>query len=125
MIAGSRLAATCAAAASADSFLTAAAAASPDAKFAPHLATTTRVVAEHFARGKPGEQVAPLLKALADGNTAVAESIVAGLVAGWPRSDAPKLSDASIDDLKRLLAQLGSSGRTASDRARRAMEDRR
>ena len=102
-----------AAAASDDAFLAAAAGSTPDASFQPRLVAAVRVVAEHFARGKSSERVAPLLDALAAGNPDVAESILSGLVAGWPKvGDAPKLSDASITNLGKLLAKLSPGGRS-------------
>ncbi|HEV2972968.1 MAG TPA: PVC-type heme-binding CxxCH protein [Pirellulales bacterium] len=105
-------AAICAAVASDDAFLAAAAGSKPDATFRPHLVEAARVVAEHFARGNSGERIAPLLDALAAGDPPIAEAILAGLVAGWPKTDAPKLSDASIVDLGKLLANLGPGGRS-------------
>ncbi len=106
-------AATAAAAASDNAFLAAAAASNPNADFQPRLGAAVRVVAEHFARGKSSERVAPLLEALAAGNPAIAESVLSGLVSGWPRAgDAPKLSDASITNLGKLLARLTPGGRS-------------
>ena len=107
------IAAIAAAAASDDAFLVAAAGSKPDASFQTRLVAAVRVVAEHFARGKSSERVEPLLDALAAGNPAVAEAILSGLVAGWPKvGDAPKLSDASITNLGKLLAKLSPGGRS-------------
>ena len=115
-------AAICAAAASADPFLVAAASSDAPPEFEPHLAKVARIVAEHFARGQlaglksadvqSNERVAPLLDAMAGGNPAVSEAILAGFVAGWPNANPPKLSPESIGHLTKLLGRLGPGGRS-------------
>jgi uncharacterized protein len=114
--------AICAAAASADRFLEAAASSDAPPESEPHLAKVARVVAEHFARGQTAgaksadvqssERLAPLLDAMAGGNSAVSEAILAGFVAGWPNANPPKLSPESIAHLTRLLGRLGPGGRS-------------
>ncbi len=110
-------AATCAAAANDADFLKTAAGSDCPPEFETHLAKVTRVVAEHFARGragdeKSGERVAPLLGAMAAGNPAISEAIITGLTVGWPSASPPKLSDAATADLSKLLSRLSGSGRS-------------
>jgi putative membrane-bound dehydrogenase-like protein len=110
-------AAICAAAASDNAFLAAAAGSDSPPQFEAHLAKISRIVAEHFARGrlndeKAAERVAPLLDAMAGGSPAVSEAILSGFVAGWPSANPPKLSSDSIQRLSKLLGRLSSGGRS-------------
>ena len=106
-----------AAAKGADTFLTAAAAAKPDAKFAPELGDTVRTVAEHFARDAEGrEHIGDILAALSAGDPTVADAATSGLLAGWPAAKPPQLSPKTIADLSKLLAHAAER----ADESRRA-----
>ncbi len=111
-------AAICAAAASDQAFLTAAAGAKLESRSIDRIASVVRVVSEHLARGTRVENAAQpkgidaLLTALANGDKAIAEAAIAGLAAGWSPRSLPKLSDQSLADLKQLLGRLGPGGRS-------------
>lgn len=110
-------AAICAAAANDAEFLAKAAGGDHPPEFETHLAKVSRIVAEHFARGrsgdeKSGERVAPILEAMASGNPAVSEAVLTGFTAGWPSAAPPKLSKAATEHLSKLLSRLSGSGRS-------------
>ena len=92
-------------------FLTAAAAAKPDAIFAPRHSEVVRTVAEHFARGPSHKFIGDILAALAVGDPAVAEATLAGLRAGWPAANPPELTTDTIASLTKLLTHLPAGGR--------------
>ncbi len=70
-----------------------------------------RIVAEHYARGKPDEPPAGLLTDLLTADPALAVAVLAGLAAGWP-ADAPPPTDPVLDAaLKRLAGQLPGDGK--------------
>ncbi len=75
------------------------------------LVTATRIVAEHFARGKPGDAVVPLMVRLAETNAEIAAAIVAGLAAGWPEGAPPAVDKPLEEALAATLRALpGSAG---------------
>ena len=68
-------------------------------------------VAEHWARGGPGETVGSLLATLTAGDAAVNEAIIRGLAVGWPK-DHPATVDRSLEDvLKKLMVDLNGPAR--------------
>ena len=124
-------AATAAAARHADAYLVAVAERLSDSRTLPppaHLA----IVAEHYARGAPVEEIGPLLAALAtaaegrqtkDANkspaagksaaAAATEAILAGLAKGWPKESPPKLDEESEAHLPTLLAELSPTAKVS------------
>jgi uncharacterized protein len=70
-----------------------------------------RVVAEHYARGDASGTLADLLKTLNDADPAVADVVLDGLAAGWPRGKVPSLDDPTKSGLIALLPRLGETGR--------------
>jgi putative membrane-bound dehydrogenase-like protein len=75
------------------------------------LVAATRVVAEHYARGKPGDAVLPLLTRLPHANIELAGAIIAGLAAGWPEGAPPTLGKPLEEALAATLKVLpGSAG---------------
>src|SRR5262249_52255712 len=73
--------------------------------------TVSTIVAEHYARGGPVDSVGTLVTKLADGDPAVAEAVVRGLVNGWPSKKQPKLGGSVEKDLARLAARLSKAKR--------------
>ncbi|HVU86896.1 MAG TPA: PVC-type heme-binding CxxCH protein [Pirellulales bacterium] len=103
------LAATCAAARNDAPFLDAIATFN-GAPPAP-LLTAARVVAEHFARGKPGDAVAPLLARLPEADVAISTALIGGLAAGWPEGAPPTIGKPLEEALAATLRALpGSAG---------------
>ncbi|HUY32528.1 MAG TPA: PVC-type heme-binding CxxCH protein [Pirellulales bacterium] len=84
-------AATAAAAANATEFLDAVSARDSAGEANTMLSRTIARVAEHYARGAPGDTVGRLLRGLVHAPPRVAETIVAGLSAGWPKDQGAKL----------------------------------
>jgi putative membrane-bound dehydrogenase-like protein len=69
-------------------------------------------VAEHWARGGPSEAIGSLLAALVGGEPAMNESILRGMVRGWPK-DRPARVDAALGDtLKQLTVESTPAART-------------
>ncbi len=75
------------------------------------LLTLIPVIAEHFARGAPTDQVASVVHRLAAAEPAVAEAVVRGLSAGWPRDARPTLGAAMEEDLQRIADRISLAGR--------------
>ncbi|HVX61888.1 MAG TPA: PVC-type heme-binding CxxCH protein [Pirellulales bacterium] len=63
-------------------------------------------VAEHYARGGPTDTVASLMVALADANRHTADSILAGLAKGWPKSQTARLDERAESSMAALLAKV-------------------
>jgi uncharacterized protein len=102
---------TSAAATHADGFL--AAVAHENSKDTPSetlLEMTTRV-AEHYARGKPVDTAGKLVASLKNADKQVADSILAGLIAGWPVNTPANLSAADDAAIAELFNTLESSTR--------------
>ncbi len=106
-----------------------------DAPIPEPLLDSVRVVAEHFARGKPGVTVNPLIHQLPQAERSIAETVVTGLAAGWPADEPPPVDKALEESLAALLRHLpgspglpvitlanrwGAGGQLARDRARDA-----
>ena len=66
-------------------------------------------VAEHYARGGPTESVGTLFTALAEGDSALVEAMVAGLARGWPE-DRPASPGAAVEAaMVTVLGRLSSA----------------
>jgi len=68
------------------------------------LLDVTARVAEHFARGAPSGSVGTLLTQVAEAQPRVADTIVAGLAAGWPKDQAAELDDEVERAMLKLLS---------------------
>ena len=75
-------------------------------KPAEQLLETTRIVAEHYARGGAADSLAALIAATAKAEPRVADTIVGGLAAGWPDEAAVDVSSQLEADLERMFSQL-------------------
>jgi len=105
------LAATCAAARSGADFLNAVAKRDTTKPASAALLNAVKIVAGNYAHSLAGRPITPVLKNLAAGDRAVAEAAVAGLVAGWPQNQPPKVDEELKASLAALLAKLrGGSG---------------
>lgn len=102
----------CAAASHANSFLTTLLTQQSSATTGEATGQAIRVIAEHIARvGMEDGAIEPLLAALSAGDSALASPVIEGLVAGWPRNQAPKLSDASEASLQSMVETLPAAAR--------------
>lgn len=70
------------------------------------------LVAGHFARSGAGEQAVPLLEALAAGQPAVAEAVIAGLDRGWPKDKPVALGQAGEAALVKLFESSAPAARS-------------
>jgi putative membrane-bound dehydrogenase-like protein len=68
-------------------------------------------VVDHYARSAPGGSVIQLLQSAAHADHGLAEVVVDGLAGGWPRDVSPKLDDASVQQLKSVMAALPPAAR--------------
>jgi putative heme-binding domain-containing protein len=102
-------AATCAAAAHAEFFLTAALTQPWQTQVPPGLTTLLERVAEHHARGGPRASVPPLVAKLALTATPIAGAIVKGWSRGWPQETRPVLDKTSEKHLVELFGRLDSA----------------
>ena len=73
------------------------------------LQITSRV-AEHFARGGPGDSIGGLLVKLQGAEPPIADAIVAGLVKGWPKD---KTATLTAEEDKALVASLSKVSKGA------------
>lgn len=64
------------------------------------------VVAEHYARGGPEDKVGSMLAGLETSDPRLAETIVGGLVKGWPKGKTVKLDEEVETALLHLLPRL-------------------
>jgi putative membrane-bound dehydrogenase-like protein len=103
-------AATAAAAANATLFLRAVATKEAAATTDTLLQVTTRV-SEHYARGAPAETVGPLLAGMVGSKPRVADAVVAGLAAGWPKDQTATLGDGVEQAMVELLATLSPAAK--------------
>ncbi len=103
-------AATAAAARNDAAFLKALAAKGAKPAGAVTLAIAARV-AEHWARGGPGETAQGVLAALPGGETAVNEAIIRGLARGWPKDKPAQLDKAGETALQKLMVELSAPAR--------------
>jgi putative membrane-bound dehydrogenase-like protein len=83
------------------------AASSGDDNGAGKLAQVFKIVTRHYADRAPGDSIVHTLEAIKGADPALAESVLDGLVAGWPeKADAaPRLSDAD----KTRIAAIGQA----------------
>ncbi|HEY7429020.1 MAG TPA: PVC-type heme-binding CxxCH protein [Gemmataceae bacterium] len=103
-------AATSAAAAHAEAFLTKALARNGSTPIPPALLTLVERVAEHHARGGPTKTVYSLLAALTSAREPVSGSVVAGLCRGWPRDMPPSVTAEMKENLVKLFRTLAPRG---------------
>lgn len=71
------------------------------------------IVAEHLARGASNESVATLLKSLPTASATTSDTVIAGLLKGWPKNKTPELSAADEKTLGELFTKLSPGGRAA------------
>ncbi|HKI31798.1 MAG TPA: PVC-type heme-binding CxxCH protein [Gemmataceae bacterium] len=102
---------TCAAAAHDVHFLRAVAAAK--AVPAPRALTAIGIVAEHYGRGGPAQTAGSVAAALADAPAPVAEAVVAGMAAGWPRGKSADLNDDTEKAMAQLLPRLSPGAKSS------------
>jgi len=84
---------------------------SPSAK----LVTISRIVAEHYARSRGGSEssgISRLIAGLTKTDPKLADAVIRGLAAGWPKGKRPKLDAAAEKNLAALLAILPSGGKS-------------
>jgi putative membrane-bound dehydrogenase-like protein len=103
-------AAIAAAAASDLDFLEAAVTVSARPEVEKPLGEAVRVIGGHLARRAPADATAALLAILGKARPAVAESLLAGLAAGWPTDKPARLDARSEAALKTLAARLSPAG---------------
>ncbi|MCH8830888.1 MAG: c-type cytochrome, partial [Planctomycetes bacterium] len=72
----------------------------------PKLIAVTRIVAEHFARSGNGDSVGSLIAGLTKTDPKLADAVIRGLAAGWPKGKRPKLDAAADKNLVSLLTHL-------------------
>lgn len=111
----------CAAAQHAAAFLQAVAGreTAADALLAP-----ATIVAEHFARGAPGNQVAGVLESLAAADSGIAGAVLRGLSAGWPDNGESTALPQGSDVLGRLFTRIAPADRGLLVKLARRMGDR-
>lgn len=68
------------------------------------------VVAEHYARGGPAKTIGPLMEQVRDAHPATAETMVAALAKGWPKSANVVLTKDGEDRLAKLMPRLSAAG---------------
>ncbi|HJT36387.1 MAG TPA: PVC-type heme-binding CxxCH protein [Pirellulales bacterium] len=76
----------------------------------PRNLSTISTVAEHYARIGQADSLDALVSSLAGADPQIAETIIAGLAKGWPKSQPVALSDRSEESLQKLLPRLSSGG---------------
>jgi putative membrane-bound dehydrogenase-like protein len=103
-------AATSAAAAHVDSFLSACATQEWSAPAPSALLPLLERVGEHYARGGPVKTVEALLGKLTSSREPICGAIVAGLSRGWPRDQLPTLDAAAEKVLVELFGRLAPRG---------------
>jgi len=68
-------------------------------------------VSEHYARGGPVASIGFLIVALEDAEVPVAEAVVRGMLAGWPKNKSVKFDDDQEKALASLLTRLSPASR--------------
>ncbi|MGE3818150.1 MAG: PVC-type heme-binding CxxCH protein [Isosphaeraceae bacterium] len=108
-------AATSAAAAHASAFLETVGATDPSQQASARGVAVQIVgrVAEHLARGGPGDSIGRLVATYASANPRVADPMILGLARGWPRETAARLTEADEKALATLLPRLSTEARGA------------
>ncbi|MGF1583312.1 MAG: PVC-type heme-binding CxxCH protein [Gemmataceae bacterium] len=74
------------------------------------ILSTVLIVAEHYARGNPGNNVEAVVLALKDAQPEIANSVLSGLTKGWPSNQTPQLSKKAFDSLVSLVPRLDAAG---------------
>ncbi|HEV3003722.1 MAG TPA: PVC-type heme-binding CxxCH protein, partial [Pirellulales bacterium] len=97
-------AAIAAAAANAEAFLQSVAAHDLSGPTSDRLLQVTTRVAEHYARGAPSATIGTLLRGLVGAQPRVADAVVAGLAAGWPKDQPATLDDDVEEAMVKLLS---------------------
>jgi hypothetical protein len=105
-------AATCAAAAHDAEFLALLASQGRGVPESDALARLLNTVAEHHARGEPGEGTAAVIVALEAAPVGVSEAVIAGLARGWPEGRRFALGDHGEEALRKVLVKLSSAGKS-------------
>jgi putative membrane-bound dehydrogenase-like protein len=72
----------------------------------PKVIEIAAIVAEHYARGGPADTVASIMDALKSAQPRIAETILSGLVKGWPKNKQVKLSAATEHSMTESLTNL-------------------
>ncbi|MFN0052899.1 MAG: PVC-type heme-binding CxxCH protein [Planctomycetales bacterium] len=80
-------------------------------EISPPIRERTALVAEHFARGAPREEVGTLLAALESSPPEISEAVLAGLERGWPRDKPAALRPETELQLVRMLPKLPVAAR--------------
>ena len=75
------------------------------------LSQRVTIVAEHYGRSSPREDIHVLVKALLKADPAVARSVVRGIADGWPADRRPELTADFEKDLEGLVQRLDTAGR--------------
>jgi putative heme-binding domain-containing protein len=102
---------TAAAANNADGFLKALAAETFERPPSGAVTTIVARVAEHHAQGGAVEAVGPLLARLGDADGKIADAIVNGLAAGWPKDRPAKIGEADDGAIIALMTKLSAGAR--------------
>ncbi|WP_435011668.1 PVC-type heme-binding CxxCH protein [Tundrisphaera lichenicola] len=104
-------AATSAAAQHAGPFLKALAARKFDQPASRTILTIAGRVAEHYSRGATSGTSPDVLTALKGADKGVADTVIAGLAAGWPKDKKPTLDDSTDQALVDLLGRVSTGAR--------------
>lgn len=75
------------------------------------LAERVAIVAEHHGRSAPTDSVAELIATLSAASPQVVQTIVAGMAAGWPADQKPRMTEALEQHLETLVNRLDTGGR--------------
>lgn len=79
----------------------------------PALIKACRVIAEHLARGEAHDWLVEVLTLSIGAEPRLAEAIVVGMAAGWPKDTAPAADDKTIQAIERLIGRLPVEGQFA------------
>lgn len=75
------------------------------------VAETIARVAEHFARGAPGDTVSSVVSSLGRAEPPVVEAIVGGLARGWPEDRPPRLGEEEQRGILEAIDRIPGSAR--------------
>ena len=105
------LAATAVAAASDLAFLQAVCEPTEGTEVNNALRRAVRVVAEHYARGKPLDSIGHLVALVDAAEAEIAEPLLAGLDAGWPKDAQPRLDESARSVFGNLVERMSPKAR--------------
>lgn len=71
----------------------------------------TAIVVNQYAQRGPADSVVATISAAGKADPALGGLVLNSLAAGWPRGNAPKLSDADVTELRRMMASLPPDAR--------------